>query len=163
DVGADIQRGTLADLGRAQALGRRLVLGAPAEDDAEAAAALAFVSAVLAWDYGLDTDGEADAALARAGGHPLTEAGPAAAGPPPWPRRGGRPRRGPGRAATGGPRRARRWRARRARSVPSGGAIARGRPPRRRRRRRPARASRTRSTRSAGPGPRAATSAAPAG
>jgi hypothetical protein len=73
-----IERGSLADLGRAQALGRRLLIAAP--DDGEAAAALAFANAVLASDYGLYTDSEAEAALERVAGRQLTEAGAATAG-----------------------------------------------------------------------------------
>ncbi|MES1166258.1 MAG: hypothetical protein ABUR63_10895, partial [Verrucomicrobiota bacterium] len=65
DLALAVERGTLADLGRAQALGRRLILSH--EHDREAAAALAFADAMLAVDYGADTAGEAERALAGAG------------------------------------------------------------------------------------------------
>ena len=72
-----VEHGSFADLGRAQALGRRLLIVSP--DDGDASAALAFTSAVLANDYGLGTDGEAAAALHRAEARPLSEAGAATA------------------------------------------------------------------------------------
>jgi tetratricopeptide (TPR) repeat protein len=65
DMTADIERGGLADLGRAQALGRRLVLGNPR--DREAAARWAFAAAALAADYGVDTSRETADALAAVG------------------------------------------------------------------------------------------------
>jgi tetratricopeptide (TPR) repeat protein len=65
ELALDVERGGITDLGRAEALGRRLVLAAPS--DREAAAGLAFTSGVLAVDYGLDTAREAEAALARGG------------------------------------------------------------------------------------------------
>ena len=64
DLGTDLERGALGDLGRAQAVGRRLMLADP--DDQEAAAALAFTNAVLAVDYGLGTSQEAAEALGHA-------------------------------------------------------------------------------------------------
>jgi tetratricopeptide (TPR) repeat protein len=63
DLSADIERGGLADLGRAQALGRRLALAQPR--DREAAARWAFAAATLASDYGVDTSRETADALAR--------------------------------------------------------------------------------------------------
>jgi tetratricopeptide (TPR) repeat protein len=69
ELAAAIERGTLADLSRAQVLGRRLVL----RDDAPGAAAgLAFACAVMAVDYGLPVQDEATAALGRV---PRSEAG----------------------------------------------------------------------------------------
>jgi hypothetical protein len=65
DLGAALERGSVADLGRAQALGRRLALGSGA-GRAEAAA-LAFADARLALDYGASTGAEAAAILARFG------------------------------------------------------------------------------------------------
>jgi tetratricopeptide (TPR) repeat protein len=65
DLSADIERGGLADLGRAQALGRRLALANPR--DREAAARWAFAAATLAADYGVDTSRETADALARLG------------------------------------------------------------------------------------------------
>ena len=65
DLTADIERGGIADLGRAQALGRRLALANPR--DREAAARLAFANATLAADYGVDTSRETADALARVG------------------------------------------------------------------------------------------------
>jgi hypothetical protein len=64
ELATAVERGSLADLERAQVIARRLALGDP--DDAEAAAALAFASALLSVDYGLDTLREAEAASARA-------------------------------------------------------------------------------------------------
>ena len=63
ELAAALDRGGIADLGRAQALGRRLVLGAGG-GRAEAAA-LAFADARLAVDYGLPTVPEAEEILAR--------------------------------------------------------------------------------------------------
>jgi tetratricopeptide (TPR) repeat protein len=77
DLAADLERGALGDLGRAQAVGRRLVLADPG--DHEAAAALAFANGVLAVDYGLGTTQEASEALAHAPKGPGTGAGVAAA------------------------------------------------------------------------------------
>jgi tetratricopeptide (TPR) repeat protein len=65
DLAADLERGALGDLGRAQAVGRRLVLADPG--DREAAAALGLTNAVLAVDYGLGTTQEAAEALSHAG------------------------------------------------------------------------------------------------
>ena len=65
DLSAAVERGTFADLGRAQAIGRRLVLFDGR--NREAAAALAFADALLAVDYGAETAGEALQALAGAG------------------------------------------------------------------------------------------------
>ena len=53
DLTADIDRGGAADLGRAQAVGRRLAFSSPRDRDA--AAHWAFASAMLAADYGVDT------------------------------------------------------------------------------------------------------------
>src|SRR5436190_806595 len=63
DLAAAIERGTLADLGRAQVIGRRLVLHDGAAGGA--AAGLAFACALLAVDYGAPVLDEAAAALAR--------------------------------------------------------------------------------------------------
>ena len=63
DLTADIERGGLADLGRAQALGRHLAFASPRNRDA--AAGLAFANATLAADYGMDTSRETADALAR--------------------------------------------------------------------------------------------------
>lgn len=76
DLSAAVERGTFADLGRAQAIGRRLVLFDGR--NREAAAALAFADAMLAVDYGAETAGEALQALAGAG---LTEGAPTDDGP----------------------------------------------------------------------------------
>jgi hypothetical protein len=65
DLGADLERGGIADLGHAQALGRRLVLDNPRDRDA--AARWAFAAAMLAADYGVDTSRETADALAAAG------------------------------------------------------------------------------------------------
>ncbi|HVZ89655.1 MAG TPA: hypothetical protein VHG72_22020, partial [Polyangia bacterium] len=65
DLAAAVDRGSVADLGRAQALGRRLVAGGGA-GRAEAAA-LAFADARLALDYGAPTGPEAQAVLLRFG------------------------------------------------------------------------------------------------
>src|SRR5579863_919898 len=63
ELAAALDRGGVADLGRAQALGRRMVLVAGA-GRAEAAA-LAFADARLALDYGAATSAEAQEILAR--------------------------------------------------------------------------------------------------
>jgi tetratricopeptide (TPR) repeat protein len=65
ELAAALDRGSIADLGRAQAIGRRLVLGAGG-GRAEAAA-LAFADARLAIDYGVPTAPEAEEILARFG------------------------------------------------------------------------------------------------
>ena len=65
ELAAALDRGGLGDLGRAQAVGRRLVLGAGG-GRAEAAA-LAFADARLAIDYGATTAPEAEAILGRFG------------------------------------------------------------------------------------------------
>ena len=57
ELAAALDRGGIADLGRAQALGRRLVLGA---GGGRAQAALAFADARLAIDYGVPTAAEAE-------------------------------------------------------------------------------------------------------
>src|SRR3954451_25359540 len=62
DLAAAIERGTLADLGRAQVMGRRLLLQ---DGAAGAAAGLAFACALMAVDYGAPVLDEAAAALAR--------------------------------------------------------------------------------------------------
>jgi hypothetical protein len=64
DLASSLERGTFADLGRAQALGRRLVVSNAR--DRQAAAELAFTDAMLAVDYGLETAREAEEALAGA-------------------------------------------------------------------------------------------------
>src|SRR3954452_25550014 len=61
---AEIERGSLVGLGRAQAIGRRVILSNP--DDAESAALLAYVSALLATEFGQGTINEADSAALRA-------------------------------------------------------------------------------------------------
>ena len=65
DMTADIERGGVADLGRAQALGRHLAFTNARNRDA--AAGLAFTSATLAADYGMDTSRETADALVRVG------------------------------------------------------------------------------------------------
>src|SRR5215510_11007350 len=65
DLAADIDRGGVADLGRAQAVGRRLAFSSPR--DREVAARWAFASAMLAADYGVDTSRETADALTRFG------------------------------------------------------------------------------------------------
>jgi tetratricopeptide (TPR) repeat protein len=65
DLAAALDRGGIADLGRAQAVGRRLVLGAGG--GRSEAAALAFADARLAIDYGVPTAPEAEEVLARFG------------------------------------------------------------------------------------------------
>jgi tetratricopeptide (TPR) repeat protein len=64
DLTSALEHGTFADLGRAQALGRRLVVSNAR--DRQAAAQLAFTDAMLAVDYGLETAREAEEALAGA-------------------------------------------------------------------------------------------------
>jgi hypothetical protein len=61
---AEIDRGSLIGLGRAQAIGRRVVLSDP--DDREAAALLAYVGALLATEFGQATINEAESAAERA-------------------------------------------------------------------------------------------------
>lgn len=63
---ADVERGGISELARAQVMARRLIVTNP--DDAETGAALAFADAILAVDYGLDTGREAKALLARHSG-----------------------------------------------------------------------------------------------
>jgi tetratricopeptide (TPR) repeat protein len=65
ELAAALDRGGIADLGRAQAIGRRLVLGP--DGGRSEAAALAFADARLAIDYGVPTAPEAEAILARFG------------------------------------------------------------------------------------------------
>jgi len=65
DLSADIERGGVADLGRAQAVGRRLALANP--HDRDAAARWAYANAALAADYGLGTSREIEEALGRVG------------------------------------------------------------------------------------------------
>ena len=65
ELAAALDRGGLGDLGRAQAVGRRLVLGAGG--GRSEAAALAFADARLAIDYGVPTAPEAEEILARFG------------------------------------------------------------------------------------------------
>jgi tetratricopeptide (TPR) repeat protein len=71
DLTADIDRGGVADLGRAQAVGRRLAFSSPR--DREAAGRWAFASAMLAADYGVDTSRETADALTRFGASPPTD------------------------------------------------------------------------------------------
>jgi tetratricopeptide (TPR) repeat protein len=63
-LATEIARGSLVGLGRAQAIGRRVIIAEP--DDAESAALLAFTSALLATELGQGTINEADSAAARA-------------------------------------------------------------------------------------------------
>src|SRR4029079_19764536 len=63
DLTADIARGGIAELGRAQAGGHRLAVSNPRDRDA--AARWAFASAMLAADYGVDTSRETADALGR--------------------------------------------------------------------------------------------------
>src|SRR5260221_5321623 len=63
-LAAEIDRGSLVGLGRAQAIGRRVVLSDP--DDAESAAWLAFAGALLATEFGQATINEAESAASRA-------------------------------------------------------------------------------------------------
>ena len=65
ELAAALDRGGIADLGRAQAVGRRLALGAGG--GRSEAAALAFADARLATDYGASTAPEAEEILARFG------------------------------------------------------------------------------------------------
>jgi hypothetical protein len=62
-LASEIDRGSLVGLGRAQAIGRRLVIGDP--NDAEAAALLGFASGLLATEFGQATINEAESAVAR--------------------------------------------------------------------------------------------------
>jgi tetratricopeptide (TPR) repeat protein len=74
----ELARGSYVGLGRAQAIGRRVILAQP--DDAESAATLAFTSALLATEFGQNTSYEAESAASRAeqaAGGPTT--GPVAA------------------------------------------------------------------------------------
>ncbi|HVU53129.1 MAG TPA: hypothetical protein VHL80_20740, partial [Polyangia bacterium] len=63
-LSAEIDRGSLVGLGRAQAIGRRVVLSDP--DDRESAALLAFAGGLLATEFGQATINEAESAAARA-------------------------------------------------------------------------------------------------
>jgi hypothetical protein len=63
-LAAGMDRWSLVGLGRAQAIGRRVVLADPA--DAQSAALLAFASALLATEFGQPTINEAELAAARA-------------------------------------------------------------------------------------------------
>ena len=63
-LAAEIDRGSLVGLGRAQAIGRRVILSDP--DDAESAALLAYTGALLATEFGQGTINEAESAAARA-------------------------------------------------------------------------------------------------
>ena len=63
ELAAALDRGGIADLGRAQAVGRRLALGAGG--GRSEAAALAFADARLATDYGVSTAPEHGASLAE--------------------------------------------------------------------------------------------------
>jgi tetratricopeptide (TPR) repeat protein len=63
-LAAEIDRGSLVGLGRAQAIGRRVVLADPG--DAEAAAQLAYTSALLATEFGQGTLMEAESMASRA-------------------------------------------------------------------------------------------------
>jgi tetratricopeptide (TPR) repeat protein len=62
-LSSEIDRGSLVGLGRAQAIGRRIILADP--DDAESAALLAYVGALLATDFGQATVNEAESAASR--------------------------------------------------------------------------------------------------
>ena len=63
-LSAEIDRGSLVGLGRAQAIGRRVVLSDP--DDAESAALLGYAGALLATEFGQATINEAESAAGRA-------------------------------------------------------------------------------------------------
>jgi tetratricopeptide (TPR) repeat protein len=63
-LSSEIDRGSLFGLGRAQAIGRRVVLSDPG--DAEAAALLAYASGLLATEFGQNTIIEAESAATRA-------------------------------------------------------------------------------------------------
>src|SRR5260221_6688188 len=63
-LAAEIDRGSLVGLGRAQAIGRRVVLSDPG--DAGSAALLAFAGGLLATEFGQATINEAESAAARA-------------------------------------------------------------------------------------------------
>jgi tetratricopeptide (TPR) repeat protein len=73
-LAAEIDRGSLVGLGRAQAIGRRVVLGNP--DDAESAALLVYAGALLGTEFGQGRVNEAEAAAARV----EQEAGPGGEG-----------------------------------------------------------------------------------
>jgi tetratricopeptide (TPR) repeat protein len=60
---AEIDRGSLVGLGRAQAIGRRVVLADP--EDAESAALLVYTGALLATEFGQGRVNEAEAAASR--------------------------------------------------------------------------------------------------
>jgi len=64
ELALDLEHGGLAGLTRAQGRARHLLVSDP--DDAEASAALAFASAVLAVDYGYDSAAEVQKVLMRA-------------------------------------------------------------------------------------------------
>lgn len=63
-IAAEIDRGSLVGLGRAQVIGRRVVLAGG--DDAESPALVAFASALLATEFGQGTINEVEFAAARA-------------------------------------------------------------------------------------------------
>ena len=77
ELALDIERGGLAGLARAQARARHLIVADPG--DVTALTTLAFASAVLAVDYGVDTANEVQKLLARAGTVPEGGQGMAAA------------------------------------------------------------------------------------
>jgi len=80
-LSAEIDRGSLVGLGRAQAIGRRVVLSNP--EDRESAALLAFTGGLLATEFGQATINEAESAAARvepAGAPPDGSAASAIAG-----------------------------------------------------------------------------------
>lgn len=73
-LSAEIDRGSLVGLGRAQAIGRRVVLANP--DDAESAALLIYAGALLATEFGQGRVNDAESAAARViedGGPALTD------------------------------------------------------------------------------------------
>src|SRR3954468_1459812 len=76
-LSAEIDRGSLFGLGRAQAIGRRVVLSDP--KDAESAALLIYTGALLATEFGQGRVNEAESAAAHieetAGSAAATEAG----------------------------------------------------------------------------------------
>jgi hypothetical protein len=76
-LAAEIDRGSLVGLGRAQAIGRRVVLSDP--QDAESAALLGFAGALLATEFGQNTINEAESAAARAEQAPAAPASGAGA------------------------------------------------------------------------------------
>src|SRR5580692_4047873 len=73
---AEIDRGSLVGLGRAQAIGRRVVLAD--SSDPESAALLAYVGALLATEFGQGTINEAESAAALAERDGAVGASPAA-------------------------------------------------------------------------------------